>query len=332
MMRAFEIRDSSQVGVGRRAAAEVAASLGADDGAIGRASLVASELATNLLKYGGGGELLVSPYEDAGGAGTEIIALDRGAGIANLDDCLRDGYSSAGSSGHGLGAVRRQTAQFEVATWPGAGTAILARVRAKSRAPESAEVVRAHGAVNVPKPGESICGDASCVVETTVGRTLLVVDGLGHGPQAATAAAEAQRLFLRNKDAPVHEVLALMHAGLRPTRGAAIAIARFDLARSMVLYGGIGNIAGAIVNGIEIRRMISLNGTAGHVARRIQTFDYAYRDGLVIMHSDGLVTGWSLDRYPGITRMDPTLVAAVMYRDFTRGRDDATVLVARGAT
>jgi anti-sigma regulatory factor (Ser/Thr protein kinase) len=331
MMRAFEIRDSSQVAVARRAAADVAGSLGADEAGIGRASLVASELATNLLKHGGGGELLVCPYEDDTGAGTEIIALDRGAGIANIDDCLRDGYSSAGSSGHGLGAVRRQAAQFAVASWPGEGTAILARIRLTARAPASAGIVRAYGAVTVPKPGESVCGDACCVVETAVGRTLLVVDGLGHGPQAATAAAEAQRLFLRNKDAPVHEILALMHAGLRPTRGAAIAVARFDLARSVVRYGGIGNIAGAIVNGVETRRMISLNGTAGHVARRIQTFDYAYRDGLVIMHSDGLVTGWSLDRYPGITRMDPTLVAAVMYRDFTRGRDDASVLVARGA-
>jgi hypothetical protein len=123
-------------------------------------------------------------------------------------------------------------------------------------------------------------------------------------------------------------MLDYIHAGLRATRGAAVAIARFEAAKAALVYGGIGNIAGSIVSGSETRRMISLNGTAGHVARRIQTFDYPYSGGLVVMHSDGLATGWSLDRYPGVTRMHPTLIAALLYRDFARGRDDVTVLVA----
>jgi hypothetical protein len=128
----------------------------------------------------------------------------------------------------------------------------------------------------------------------------------------------------------VPELLEYLHAGLRSTRGAAVSIARFDHGAGKLTYGGIGNISAAIINGDDVRRMVSLNGTAGHNARKIQTFDYPYTQGVVVMVSDGLASGWSLARYPGIGFAHPTLIAAVLYRDFARRRDDATVLVARG--
>jgi hypothetical protein len=77
--------------------------------------------------------------------------------------------------------------------------------------------------------------------------------------------------------------------------------------------------------------MVSLAGTAGHNMRKAQSFDYPYPDGLVLMHSDGLATGWDLDRYPGLAHAHPTLIAGVLFRDYWRQRDDVTVLVARGA-
>jgi hypothetical protein len=167
------------------------------------------------------------------------------------------------------------------------------------------------------------------VVDTELGLTVIVADGLGHGPDAAIAAHEATRLFQKNRLQPIAQLLELLHNGLRATRGAALAIARIDSARQSIKYGGIGNISGAIVAHEGTRRMVSLNGTAGHNARKILTFDYTWPNGLVVMHSDGLATSWSLDRYPGLSRMHPTLIAAVLYRDFARGRDDVTVLVLR---
>ena len=78
--------------------------------------------------------------------------------------------------------------------------------------------------------------------------------------------------------------------------------------------------------------MVSHNGTVGHVTRKVQEFVYPWLPGaLVIMHSDGLGTQWSLERYPGLALRDPALIAGVLYRDFQRGRDDVTVLVAREA-
>lgn len=328
-MRSIAVTESSQVSEARQASVQIATRLGFDDIASGRVALVATELATNILKHGGGGELLVSDY-DARGGGVQLIALDKGRGIADLGQSFTDGYSSAGTQGHGLGAIRRQSQQLEVATWPNLGTAILVRIAADEEACGEQHSQTDFGCIAIPIRGEEICGDDCTAVSTTAGFTLFVADGLGHGAEAALASNEAVRLFQRNSSRPIPELIDTIHNGLRSTRGAAIAIARFVQSDGRVQFGGIGNIAGVIVAPGAVRRMVSLNGTAGHNARKIIAFDYAFTDGLVIMHSDGLTTSWSLDRYPGITRMHTTLIAAVLYRDHSRQRDDVTVMVARG--
>jgi hypothetical protein len=121
-----------------------------------------------------------------------------------------------------------------------------------------------------------------------------------------------------------------IHAALRSTRGAAVAVARLDLAKREVVYAGLGNIAGAVVTSTVARHMVSHNGTAGHQAQRIAEFSYPWsEDAALIMCSDGLTTHWSVQPYPGLLRHSAPVVAAVLYRDYLRGRDDATVLVAK---
>jgi hypothetical protein len=78
------------------------------------------------------------------------------------------------------------------------------------------------------------------------------------------------------------------------------------------------------------RHLVSHSGIVGHAARRAQLFDVPYPpDALVVLHSDGLTSRWDLARYPGLAMRHPALVAAVLYRDFSRGSDDVTVFVAR---
>ena len=124
-----------------------------------------------------------------------------------------------------------------------------------------------------------------------------------------------------------------VHQALRSSRGAAVAIARIDRRRGKLTFAGVGNISARIYAGSETRQnLVSLNGTAGHQCDRIQEFNYAWpEDGLLILHSDGLSTGTGLESYPGLAARDPALIAAVLYRDFCRGRDDATVVVAKAA-
>ncbi len=225
-----------------------------------------------------------------------------------------------------LGAVRRQCEHVHVLSWRGVGTAVLARLGVGGD--------DAIGALVVPMPGQESCGDAWSSHADAGGRTVLVVDGLGHGPEAATAAHAAVREFQRCRAEPPQAIVEALHQALRPTRGGAVAVARIDRASDTVSYAGVGNIAAALAGaGGGLRRLVSHNGTAGLNARRMQAFDYpGARNGLLVMHSDGISASWSLDRYPGLARAHPLLVAGVLYHHHARGRDDAAIVVARCMT
>jgi anti-sigma regulatory factor (Ser/Thr protein kinase) len=328
-MIALPVQDQSHVAEARRRATEMAKRQGFDDTESGKVALVATELATNILKHGNGGEILAGAYGEGTDSGIELIALDKGKGISNVAASMADGYSTAGTAGKGLGAVARQSHFVDVASWPGNGTAVLARLKRGQSSENDAPDTRRIGAVSVPKLGEDVCGDSWSVAIGPEETTLLVADGLGHGPEAAEAAVEAVRLFHRfiGHRAPV--LLDYIHGGLRATRGAAVSVARFQPASGKVIYAGVGNIAGVTISNGELRRMVSMPGTAGHNARKIQAFEYPFTAGLVILHSDGIASSWTLDRYPNLAARHPTLIAAVLYRDLTRHRDDATVLVAK---
>jgi anti-sigma regulatory factor (Ser/Thr protein kinase) len=327
-MIVLTVQDQSQVSEARRRATEMAGRQGFDETDAGRVALVATELSTNILKHGNGGEILVGAYGEGSDGGIELIALDKGPGIANVAASFADGYSTAGTAGKGLGAVARQSHFVDMASWPGNGTAVLARLRRGQPAPGSDDTSR-FGAVSVPKLGEEVCGDSWSVAAGPEETTLLVADGLGHGPEAAEAAVEAVRLFHKFKGHRAPVLLDYIHGGLRATRGAAVSVARFQPALQKITYSGVGNVAGVIAVNGELRRMVSMPGTAGHNARKIQAFEYPFTAGLVILHSDGIASSWTLDRYPNLAARHPTLIAAVLYRDLTRQRDDATVLVAK---
>jgi len=120
-----------------------------------------------------------------------------------------------------------------------------------------------------------------------------------------------------------------MHDALRATRGAAIAVVNIDIGERLTRYAGLGNISGMIVTPDHKRvTLVSHNGTAGHIARRVQEFAYPLlRGAVIVLHSDGLSASWDPARYPGLWQRDPALIAAVLYRDFNRRRDDSTVVV-----
>ena len=328
------VSDASQVSEARRVAVGVATQNGFGEEAAGRVALVATELSTNLLKHGGGGELLIGAVDDARMQGVELIAIDKGPGIADLDAALRDGMSTAGTPGHGLGAIRRLSDAFDIFSRPGLGTVVTTRL-ARERASRSHRraPLPCWGAVCVAHPGEEVCGDDWHAQADESGLTLMVADGLGHGPHAADAAAQAVKLFRKHGDAGLPDILEAMHAGLRATRGAAVGIARLDMPARKVSFAGVGNIAGTIVAGDgQARRMLSHNGTLGHAARRFQAIDYPVDDPVtatIVLHSDGVSGSWNPAQYPGLFAVHPGLIAAVLYRDAARGRDDATVLVAR---
>jgi hypothetical protein len=188
------------------------------------------------------------------------------------------------------------------------------------------------GAISVPKSGEQVCGDGWRLRHDAEGVSAFLVDGLGHGPQAAEAADAAMTAFSRQQSRDPSNVLQAVHNGIRHTRGAAGAILDVSRAKHTARFSGIGNVCCAIVDRESRRQAVSNNGTLGHSARNFREYTYTWADDAAfVMHSDGLTSHWALDTYKGICQRHPAVIAAVLYRDFSRHRDDATVLVGRTA-
>jgi hypothetical protein len=180
--------------------------------------------------------------------------------------------------------------------------------------------------------GETMCGDGWMTSGDRGRIQIVLVDGLGHGPNAHDVAAAATRAVATSAIGSPVEALTTMHSSVRHTRGAAATVASFEPRASIVSIAGIGNVSAAIITPSVVRRAVSLGGILGHDVRTFREYRYPWvADALLVMHSDGLTTHWSLDHYPGLRQRSPALVAAVLYRDFQRGRDDVTVVVGKVA-
>ncbi len=328
----FTVEDSTQVAVVRRAAQRAAEALDFSAARAGQFALVVTELGTNLVKHARHGEMLLRMLDEysAEGVGLEVLALDRGPGIPDVAISARDGYSTAGTLGHGLGAIQRQADFLQIYTQP-SGTAILARIgrntpSAVTRAPRL-EI----GAVQVNAPGEQVCGDDWTARLRDQRLSLLIADGLGHGLSAHDAARRAATEFARLHEEDPATIVTDLHVALRSTRGAAVGVLTADLERGVARYSGLGNIAGVILPPEGGRHsMVSQNGTAGHNATRVREFQYPFPpQSVLVMHSDGLASRWDLPAYPGLRSRHPSLIAGVLYRDFSRRRDDVTIVVVK---
>ncbi|HET7551052.1 MAG TPA: SpoIIE family protein phosphatase, partial [Gemmatimonadaceae bacterium] len=165
---------------------------------------------------------------------------------------------------------------------------------------------------------------------TSNGVQAVVVDGLGHGAEAARAADEALRIVRECAGWSPARTIEAAHGPLRATRGAAIAVAEVVASERVLRFAGIGNISGTIVARGESKSLTSYNGTVGLALRKVQELTYPWPDGAyLVMHSDGITSRARPDAYPGLIERHPAIVAGVIFRDFYRGRDDATVLVIR---
>jgi anti-sigma regulatory factor (Ser/Thr protein kinase) len=324
------LSDSSSTAEARRVGARMAAMLGLNETKAGEAAIVIMESARNAVVYGGGGQLVLSGTKSKYETRLDILALDKGPGIKDLTQALQDGYSTGGTPGTGLGAIRRIADAFDIFTNV-KGTAVFARIAQPETSPSHKEPMEIMG-VATPIQSEIACGD-SMAWELNPDRCIvLVVDGLGHGLQAAEAADEAVRIFRLYSGQPPADIMSRLHDALKKTRGAAAAVAEIRPQTGTLTYAGVGNIAGSILSNTLSRSLISHNGTLGHVMARVQEFKVAWpRDGILIMHSDGLQSRWDLSKYSGILAKQPALIAGVLLRDFRRERDDASVLVMKGS-
>lgn len=247
--------------------------------------------------------------------------------MRNIGASMRDGESTTGSLGVGLGAMSRLASHLDIYSSLGAGTVLRFEVWTRD-----SPVMASFGGVCVAKTGESVAGDAWLLQSAHGTQRAMVVDGLGHGTDAAAAARSALRTADQNPGLAPAALLDAVHGALRSTRGAAAAAATVTPATSTGVFAGIGNIS-CVVHASRARSLVSHNGTLGHQVRKIQPFDFDFpAHALLVMHSDGVSARWSLGAYPGLVRHHPAVIAATLYRDYGRARDDATVVVLRNDT
>jgi len=325
-MRWLEVEDVSSVSACRNAALVMAGRLGFPAARADSLALAVTEAASNLHKHARQGQLLLCVNRDAGAPGIELVTIDSGPGLKDVSAAMRDGHSTAGTLGIGLGAIRRLADVSDVYSMPGRGTALIARFWPEpARQAISRPRPRCAGLIR-PMTGEIECGDAFGAAEADDIMTAVLCDGLGHGPLAATASAAGVAAVLDDPAATPAALLERAHRRMNGTRGGAIGIVqvREETAR----FAGLGNISASVVSGDGRKSMLSVPGIAGHQARTIRQFDYEMPSGaVVILHSDGISSRWEVAAMPGVQTRDPLLIAAVLLAEAGLHRDDAGVVV-----
>lgn len=332
METSITIDDHSRIAEVRRAVALLGHMKGLTPELVAQAALVTSELCTNILKYAVRGEVLLNALCAHGGAyGLDIVALDRGPGIADLDAALKDGFSTGGSLGIGLGTMRRAAALFDVYSAPGVGTAVLVRLLEKKVAPPPDDGFTV-GSRMTPIRNEVVSGDCWSLLRFEQTLAVALVDGLGHGAKAAVAAHAAIEAFHRHlQQAGPAQTIQFAHQALQSTRGAVMAVASIDTQAQTLNFAGLGNISAMVHTRGAVVRLSATDGTVGYGARRARESTLAWSSlSTLILNSDGLSSRWNLARHPGLLARHPVLVAALLHRDFARDTDDATVVVIRG--
>jgi len=320
-MRWLRVQGPSTVAAARSAARALASQLRFPDPRAEQLVVAVSEAASNLQKHAQDGSLLVRVNHDTDMPGIELVTIDSGPGVRDLGKALRDGQSSAGTLGIGLGAIRRMADLCDLYSVPGHGTTLVARFWPEPRRP-------AIGCAGLSRPitGEASCGDIYGAFHAGPLLTGVLCDGLGHGPLAAAAASEALAAVA---EAPAEEpsvLLGRVHRRLSRTRGGAVAIAQID--GPTVRFAGLGNVAAWILAGDSRSGMVSVPGIAGHQARKLRQFEYPMPPrGAVVLHSDGLSSRWDARELPGLVTADPLVLAAALLAEAGTHRDDASVLV-----
>ena len=320
-MRWLRVEEPSAAAACRGAALALASRLDFPAARADQVALAVTEAASNLHKHASQGAMLLRITREADKPGIEMVTIDAGPGVQDTSAALRDGHSTSGTLGIGLGAIRRLADFYDLYSAPGHGTVLVARFWPQPRPGQA----RYAGLVR-PITGETECGDTFGVAETDSSITGVLCDGLGHGPLAATAAMEAVTAVLEEPAAEPAVLVERAHRRMNHTRGGAVGVVQ--VAGPVIRFAGLGNIVAMTLADGTRKGMLSVPGIAGHQARTIRQFEYDAPPGAaIILHSDGISHRWEPRLLPGLNARDPLVIAAALLAKAGTRRDDAGVLV-----
>lgn len=341
-MSVYPVVGECDIGHVRREIEQTATSIGFGAEEIAELAFVATELASNLVRHRTvDGRIEVSRVIDDPIEGIEIRSTDLGPGIADLRLALRDHHSTNGTYGCGLGAVQRLMDEFDISSGvagakmgpgetarPASGTVVVTR-KWMQKSPRTARF--AYSAHSRPFPGEQKNGDSFVIYEDRKGLCVGVIDGLGHGPNAALASQAAASHIHNNKSKDLPALMLGLHEALHGTRGAAVTLMRICLPERRLLHIGIGNVA-AQLHPRGNSNLVSRPGVIGVGAPpKIRVNEMPWPpDGLLVVYSDGLTSRWDLAESPQLMEQEVVVIGHHLIRNHARATDDATVVVVRG--
>ena len=344
-INSLEIKDAAQVGAARRVIHGFASRVGFSENQLAEIDIVVQEIGTNAVSYAANGGWLHFTTPMTPAPGIELFYWDTGPGIYNLDRAVRDGVTTSGGLGSGLGAIRRLMDEFDVYSTVRTtarlslaaqrrtthGTALFARkwLAVEAQTAEHDEAKRI-GVWSRPHPKEAVNGDAYFINARGQLTLYAVVDGLGHGEGAKEAADVALDALNDWRGEPLDQVLHAAHDALRSTRGAVMSAVVIDRQAGSFQYAGVGNVMVRVFNTPERITPLSTNGTLGARLGQVRVWTHAWAEGATcVLASDGISAAWEMDSYPGLLQRSPQLLAGILMRDYGRDSDDATVLVIR---
>jgi anti-sigma regulatory factor (Ser/Thr protein kinase) len=347
-MKRFEslaLLEDAHIGVARRVVRRTGAEIGLDERRLAEIDIAVNEIGSNAVKFGRGTGQLYCARADTSfePEGIELIYMDKGPGIEDMSSALLDGYTTAGSLGAGLGAIRRmadefwiysifesQTRKLSIYGRTTNGTAIIFKKRAAAQEQAPGKRPPLWGAMTRPAPGQIENGDAYIIKRVDNRQILAVIDGLGHGSGAMEASRAAVAAIQEHALKPVETIIRLTHEELRSTRGAVIGLAAIDCETGVIEYAGIGNTDFRAFGGGNALKFISLNGTLGSRLERVKVFkEQLPKVATIILSTDGISERWDIDGYPGLLGQSPQMLCAVALRDHSRPKDDATIICGR---
>lgn len=174
------------------------------------------------------------------------------------------------------------------------------------------------------------CGDSGITLEQKGILLCAVIDGVGHGPNAAIAAVTAKNYIEANSEAPLTEILQGVHEVLKSTQGAVACLCRIELKSGQLTMAGIGNITCRIFRGLDSERLLSREGILGYMVstprEHTRKLDNA---ALLLMHSDGVREHFELFEYPDLLKGNAASVAARVVDTLGKNNDDASCLAVR---
>lgn len=328
----FAASDRSYFSILKKTIHQQAEQAGFSKKKLGDLDLILAEMTSNLHKYAKNGEILVGIFGKAENLYMELISIDHGPGIRDLQVTMRDGFSTSNTLGMGLGSIKRLSDHFDMYSLKDWGTLVLSRLyNRKGDKHEGPEPALTLCRMVITMPGQTVSGDGTYVKITDKYLKLLVADGLGHGPEANFAVNEAVRAF---RSCPYHspaQILKFLHQSILKTRGMVATVVVFDLEERLWKVAGVGNISARMSNFLDVKNLLSYNGIVGHnipntlVDNTIPLNDF----NQMILCSDGIKSRWDIGKLTGIHRCDLSIQAAAIYKECGRRNDDTSVIIVK---